>query len=250
MDTSCKLCVFATYEGNVQHGCDFDRLKKFDEIGTVIESKNEDDKHYFIIKDRVCNACTQESALADIPARKWYDTVKEKMAIRCNMAIYVGKDHTMDDAKRSLESIIWQNLPPHEIKILLHGSHNVGEYIAYMTEHASSFDWEVQEVVLEGANYLQALDLTMERIKSTFYTVSNAGYEYPSNYLSTINRAINIDLKRFVALLPDQNGNGFFIQRGLHKLVGGNRGIPVLEKLDEIAEFENTAHMIKRFEDL
>jgi hypothetical protein len=119
-----------------------------------------------------------------------------------------------------------------------------------MNTHAKDFDWKVEEVVLEGADYHKALDLTMENIQSTFYTVSNAGYEYRLDFLSTINRAINEDMKRFVALLPDEDGNAFFIQRGLFKMVGGNRGVPVIRKLEEITEHENTTHMVKRFEDL
>ncbi len=259
MDTSCKLCVLAEYEGNVQVGCQIGRLDKFKDGGAVLDIQSDEDKDYFMIRNRVCNACTQESVVEGIPSRKWEETIMKRIGVRCNMAVYVGPNHTFYDALQTLDSIVNQEHPAYEIKVLLQGKHDVGEYMALMNNYKLSIPWIVQEIVYEiedldkqkwTSNYLMALDLTMENIKSTYYSVSNAGYEYSSAFLSTINRALNIDLNRFVALLPDADGNGSLLQRGFHKLVGGNRSMPVFDKLAEIAEIEDTAFLIKRFEDL
>jgi hypothetical protein len=250
MDTSCKLCVLAIYEGNAQVGCELDRLEKFKAAGATLELKSEDEKDYFLIKDRVCNACTQESAINDIPARKRVVEIEKRIGVRCNMAIYVGPEHFFTDATTSIFSIINQEHPPLEIKVLLHGNHNVGDYIAFMNTYAKDFDWKVEEIVLEGADFLKALDLTMKNIKSTYYTVANAGYEYRPDFLSTINKAINTDLKRFVCLMPDETGNAPLIQRGLFKMIQGNQGMPFFAKVLDIAEEEKKEYLIKRFEDL
>lgn len=53
VQTSCKDCVFALYEGDTQYGCDFARTDKFKEKGKLIEAKD-DLKEFFVI-DGFCN---------------------------------------------------------------------------------------------------------------------------------------------------------------------------------------------------
>jgi hypothetical protein len=54
VDTACRDCVFNLQQGNVQVGCSFnDRLSKFPDI----ELTEEGDQKYYIIRDRLCNAC-------------------------------------------------------------------------------------------------------------------------------------------------------------------------------------------------
>jgi hypothetical protein len=253
ISTSCEKCVFATFLGGVQNGCELGRLQKLQSLGVetvlTIPQGYEGDE-YYLIKDRVCNACTQESTLKGVPERKWESEVLDRIKTRINMGVYVGPNDTFDAAIKTIDSILWQHSPPLEMKVLLHGPHSPGDYIPILKEKSGKIDWSVQEIVLDDADYGTAINLAMEQIKATYYTVSKAGYEYHPDYVYIIDRAINDDLQRFVALLPDQDGNAGLIQRGLHKMIGGNRGMPVLEKIGQIADEEKTGHMIKRFEDL
>lgn len=261
MDTSCKQCVFAGYQGirlglnepayRNQVSCGVGRLEQFKKVGANIEQKTEDNTTHYLIKDRVCNMCTQERSLEGINISDWKETVEKRISVKCNMTVYVGKKDTFDDAKTTIDSILAQTLSPFEIKVILHGDHDTGEYVLYLQEHAKGIcEWSVDDIQIDSLNYYSVLDTALTKLRSMFIGVSKAGYVYPSNYIATINKAINVNLQRFVCLLPDENDNALLVQHSLCKMIGNNRGQPLLSKIKQIAEEEGTQHMVKRFEEL
>lgn len=252
MNTWCRDCVFNISDGDVQTGCDVDRLSKFKEVGTEIETMVDGGKEFFVILGRICNYCHNEEALKDVPARKRREFVENRIKVKVNLGVYVGPDDTFEKAKLTLDSIGDQTLPAHEVTVILHGGHDASDYVTYFTYDDDPLPWSVVEITDDEAEtYERAMDIAMENIKSTYYSVSHAGYIYRNDYISTINTAINEKMLRFVALTPDESGDASLVQRGLHKLLGGNRGdLTVFQKLEEVASIEGTSAMIKRFEDI
>lgn len=264
MNTSCEFCVFAGWDGNKQSSCDFDRLEKFQEQGTDIVLEDNGQKQYYIIEGRVCNTCRHPDTLlkAKIPARKWKKHVRQEVVPRIAMAVYVDYDG-IEDAILSLKSIYHQTIKPYEIILIYNvdGLTPPPAYAIWFTSYANNIPWRIETIMgvpaplqdeLVPADYARSIDLTMNSkdIKSVYFSVCKAGYEFPPDYIEIIDQAINDDLIRFIALLPDEDGNGLFLQRGLHNFLQGSKGMYVVDKIKEIAQEENTKHMIKSFEEL
>lgn len=267
MDTVCSDCVFAEWEGIKQSGCAFGRIEKFKKQGVIVTLEDNHEKLYARIVGRVCNTCRHPSTVAKIPARKWKEAVRKEVIPRIAMAVYVDDDSQYVEACRSLRSIHSQTVNPYEIILIYNvkGREVPPDYAIWFSAFANNIPWRVQIIKgvltplrneLEPADYGQSVDLTVQsnEMKAVYFSVCKAGYEYPLNYIEVIDRAINEQLLRFVALLPDEDGNGLFVQRGLHNLLQGNKKLHgcdnIIDKIQEIAQEEGTGHMIKRFEEL
>lgn len=93
MNTSCKDCVFATYDGNIQIGCKFhDRLGLFDKQQRTVLVQWDGDKMYHMING-YCDACTL--ANGEMPSM---DVIIEKTEKRLGIKnIFVLALDTWDD---------------------------------------------------------------------------------------------------------------------------------------------------------
>lgn len=267
MDTLCRDCVFAQWDGRTQVGCDWNRLDKFDEVGTKImgEEDKATGKQYFRICGRICNTCRHPTTLKGVPARKWKEKVREEIKVRIAMMVYVDSDEQEQDCIRTLESFRNQTATPHEIVVIYNngGSEAPPAYAEWLSD-VPTF-WRVEQMRELGIGFGKAVDLTVDNKDTTsvYYTVCRAGYTYPINYVETIDKAINDDLDRFVLLLPDRDGDGLFAQVSLHKILSGNVGKirqedgsvlsvdkTIIDKIREVADSEGTGHLIKRYEEL
>jgi|TARA_A100001518_G_C1219078_1_gene62599 hypothetical protein len=80
LQTSCKGCAFAIYEGNTQTGCKFGRTEKFLERGELFEAYDEE-KEFFVVK-RLCNlARPTEHSTEDSEVAKARDSIKPSIFI-------------------------------------------------------------------------------------------------------------------------------------------------------------------------
>lgn len=268
MDTICRDCVFAEWDGETQNGCEFGRIDKFDERGVEIEGEEDEatGKKYFRILGRFCNTCRSASApsLDGKPSRKWAEIVRNEVKVRISMCVYVGPDDDADDAMATIDSIYAQYEPPYEI-VVIRNRTKAGESVFSnrMAYEGRGIPWRVQNVqgVMRPDNtydpeptFGDAVDAAVANCQATFYTVSKAGYTYSAHYIRTIDMAINDELMAFIAIRPDQDGNAGLVQSDIHRTLKGNRQMFGMEdiyaKLEDIASQEGTEHMIKSWEEL
>jgi hypothetical protein len=259
ISTICKDCIFAEWHGDTQTGCEFDRLDAFEENGAEIVGQDDGQLQYFVVSGRFCNACRNHNWGSKHPQSQWRDLVEKEFRVRCDMLIYISDDSTYQEVFRSIETVLDQTLPAWGIRLIVNRPFaDVRQYVKMMRELDPQIPWEVRHVKeqenVEGEKYHASLgesvDLTVIYVKATYYTLCRAGYSYPLNYIETLERAVNRNMTRFVALLPDDDGNGLCVQTILHNTLRGHKVKDVIEKIEEIASEESTGHMIKRFEDL
>lgn len=258
ISTSCGDCIFAVRDGDKQTGCEFDRLDGFYENGAIIVEQEHPTKHHkhFVVLGRFCNACRNHEWGDRHPVQEWEDIVRKEFSVRVSMIIYMDNSTSLSDLSRTLESIRYQNPAPHGIYVVANNpSLEARVFVNLFRSMKLPCKWEFRHMqpdddgMYPGSGY--AVDMTLKTCKSTYYSLCTAGFVYPSNYLATIENAINQDMVRFIALLPmDDAGNGLVVQTSLHNYVHGNKEVSIAQKLLEISSEEKTQHMIKRFEDL
>lgn len=259
ISTTCRDCIFAEWAGTTQTGCEWDRLEKFEENGADIVGMDDGQKQFFIISGRFCNYVRNHEWGEKHPHKDWANIVQDHAKVRCSMIVYADDKSSLVDVERSLTSIIEQDMRAWNLVLVLNQTKDEPRvYRRLINSMEPQLPWELRQIMiqsdLEGNEYVaemnEAIDLTVVHCKATYYAVARAGYQWPTNFISTLERAVNEDLTRFIALLPDNDGNGMLVQTILHNTIKGSKIKDVLDKVLEIAAEESTGHMIKRFEHL
>lgn len=253
--TSCRDCIFAEYDGPTQRNCTLGRLYPFQNNGAEVYQIEDDEKTFYQIVGRFCNMCRNHDWGNRHPRQKWREITEYESAIRVCMIIYVDNSTSFSDFVSSLRSIVSQTLKPHSLIVVLNNPQEASKkYLHTVMREKLNYPWEVRDMVeddeLGRPDRGRAIDIVVSKCNSIFYCVSSAGYSYNENFLADLNTAINTDMKRFVAVLPDEDGNRLVVQTGLHNFIKGNTNIPILDKLKEISQEENTQHMIATHEDI
>lgn len=192
-----------------------------------------------------------------MPARKWASHVRSEITVRVALIVYVDCDATYQDVVSTLTSFYTQTVKPFEVIVIYNnnGEDAPASLPVLISRHDQTIRWRIESIKKE-ADFGEALDyvINSKQTKSIYFAVCRAGYEFPYDYLETIDKAINEELIRFVALEPDHDNNGLFVQIPLYKFLQGNRKaggcIDVLEKIKSVAQEENTSFMVKSFEEL
>ncbi len=231
--TICRDCIFAIWEDNEQIGCQFDRIEKFEENGAEIIGQDDGIKRYFLIHGRFCTACRNEDWGKKYARRRWIREVEDFIKLKVDVIIRVFDDHTIDDIKKTMESAINQRLKPLSVMIVIDPDYNQTETIDIVDSirYESRIPWRVESIPIEKAARIG---------KGSYYAVFNAGYEIPFTFLDSINKAINEDMKQFVVILGDSEGNGLVMQ---------NCGL-TFEQFIDMGEKTNTEYQIKNIEEI
>lgn len=239
--TSCRDCIFAVYDDSesppMQVGCEFDRIEKFEENGAEIVGQNDGEKQYLLIYGRKCKTQRGPKWGATHSKGKWKEIVKEQIQLKVDIVIKVNINNDIDDIVRSIEGVNSQELKPNSLYISVSPNSQLHPVdIVNKVKETCRVSWKVER---------NDINKVPKYLKGTHYAIFNAGYEIPVDFTYKLNKVINEDLEMFVALRPDNYGNGQTLQicRDIDK------SVLTLKELEEMGERTSTEFMIKKFED-
>lgn len=239
--TNCRNCVFAVWDKNTQVDCQFDRIDKFEENGAEILGQDDGKKQYFVIKNRFCNCCRDNDWGKKHKRKEWREIVEKQIEIQLDIIITVSPTDNLSDILTTVDSVYLQKIKPKSLIVALTEarSNSAGNVPSFYTsdlihdlKNREGIPWRVEQISLQNSIKLS---------KSTYFTTCKAGYIFPADCFAILNRAINVDMKRFVAVRPDENGNRLVLMR-----LAGSSLDEVIEKSEE---FGGTS-MIIDYEDL
>ena len=72
----------------------------------------------------------------------------------------------------------------------------------------------------------------------------DAGKTVPKDFIADINKSLNVDMNRFLAL-KSEDGNGDVGQIHMHKQMGGNRDKRFLDKIDTTTRSQGCNHLLQ-----
>jgi hypothetical protein len=255
--TSCKDCVFATYENKTQVGCAFGRLDAYKRrFGkAAVAAAYDDDKEFFIVNGHACGAkrhCPPEPFNVQSLVRH----VRQELTAKVDFVVMVKPG---DDIIKTVESIKAQTVPAFSVVFLPESKDvSVPSLHMGMREVAAGMTWSVtsiKERAKDGSfpDRGRLLDLVTDKMKGHFYTVLSAGATVPPDFIEKIDRAVTDELATFMVVRPE-HGEGLTVAHGFHRspLVGGHRAVYAGEGDDEIilegveakAEFMAHAHAL------
>ena len=207
-NTSCEKCVFRINTLSHQHGCQADRLNKFENIEYIPKRYNS----YYVIKGRICNYCRQ----SDWALQQQTDlltAIKQETAIKYSVVID-GKDRHINDIIKTFDSISKQNIKPKLITIVVDKDLETYELAQYL-KNFNFTTWKITKDYTEKT-FNRYISEALNKNKSIYYLICKAGDIISINFINEANDTINEKLER---LLFSKDTNALLIQSYLYWLI-------------------------------
>lgn len=115
VNTSCKDCVFAEYDGITQVGCEAHILEKYQEATEVIEAYDEE-KEFFVIPGTVC-PYKRTAKWKHVNAENRLDLARKELSMDYEVTIVVDKDGSK--IEDTIGSLMEQSKRPNRVNILV-----------------------------------------------------------------------------------------------------------------------------------
>ena len=261
--TSCKNCCFATYDGDTQIGCGAERLEKFRNNGIDVLDVYDDDKEFFLVKDKICVYYRSPEMFQEQP-EDLLEVVKQQLLIPYHMILFLRDKDSLEDLNQRICEINKQKMIPKILTVMDLSFEKAGVRgadIADMLKQESFGVWRVQQpleipdpkndpqhnTVIEADTLDLCYDSTKKQ-KFLFYITFEVSQPIPETFSAELQSAIHDDMERFVILLPNKHNCGKAVLKTAHeKYAGGSFGISIEQK---IKHYEDSVHLIRKVSDL
>lgn len=238
--TDCQHCIFKV--GDVfQTGCKLDRLNKYKNRElTKLQSNG------FYTISTFCNAFRKQSFIEENPNKNPLEEVLKQIEIRIDFIIL---DFDVDKTNEIIPTIAQCNsqiVKPKKIFILTKRNVN---YITLYNEikQITDIPFVITKLINPALSNEDYIDQTVKRSESTFYTTIIPGNYIPIDFIQELNSIINVDLQKFI-MISTQSLHLQTVQNLIHKLLLGNQGFTIKEKINLLATEQNLQHMVINYE--
>lgn len=236
VQTSCKGCVFAEYEGDMQNGCKLNRSEKMNPKSDFVLDGH---KHHYTFS-RFCNTYRPDEWKLILSDEEKEDLTKTVMSEVCpRVGIFVFLDDSEDmltKLKHTLDGIKNQTFGAIRYVVLINQK---VEYNAELHDILLSyFDFEktefhiVQTLIKDKNAFL--LDEAFIHAKNGWAYVTSCGEKIDEKLLENIHDRINLQMKRLVIVEPYEDLNGLIFQTAIYKFLDGNRKLKHKETGEDI----------------
>ncbi len=264
LKTSCKDCFYAKYDedNKKQIGCHFNKLEKLQQIGIAIEKVQDEEKEFFMLLSHACMAYRTKSSMieANQEIEKSMIDTRKQMSPRIGVVINVCED-IIDNLKKTIQSIVDQELSFYEVIFCISSNIKPSEIMSLINELKCTFKWSIKQIVDEYWVGSKALNVAVQKSKSTYFALFKMGFVIPKTFVKEIDVAICDDMKRFIILKAiDEDGNGSLYQTYAFNALRGNEEAyseddekpahQFSEKITYIGSRQNLTHLIKNCEEI
>lgn len=272
--TRCDGCIFAQIDGgDSQTGCKLNNLEKFAKQGAWIGV--DIDTNRCVIHNRVCIfKFTQEQWDKHPEIKNPATDLRERIKLSCTIYVLVTDDKL--DLKTTLDSLATQTLQAKLIHVVICTDKMKVAHANVLLRDLDrrypdfSAPWQVTTIVDRDEDNIPpsmewCIDHAVHSCQTPAYAVFTAGFEVPSDYLSSIDKALNDDLMQFIVLDPVNNEgwDGVFVHTGAHRMVDGNYPMKleeyddgalisdtVYDKIIYFSKQEKQEHLVKKVEEI
>tara|TARA_Y100000361_G_scaffold44103_1_gene38106 strand:- start:98 stop:910 length:813 start_codon:yes stop_codon:yes gene_type:complete len=241
INTSCKDCVFSTWEDDSQIGCELGKIALYREKGTtIIEAFDDEDREFFVVK-AWCSTYRDDLWKIAYSDKNLHEQLDQETYPKVSYAIIMdnldkeGFQKTLDSIKKQAypakRVIVTCTSPKDYISVLKHVKEELEElYGTNFRVHCTGKDMSFEAV----------LDDSFKIAVNGFYMGLKCGDEVPEDAIELLHYALNKKLKSIALVKNGDNLSGSLHQAVLYKYLYGYRGASFETKLVEGEEFDKT----------
>lgn len=223
--TPCRNCALAEWAGTTQSGCRLGRVEAYRRVGTDVVDAEDDERRFFVINGRVCNAYRDASSGWAEGKADLARAARDECAIRIAAVVLVEQEAGLET---TLEALLAQTLRPRELFVVRnHPELKSARLLALLRRVVgAAVPWRMVSVVEPPCESGRAVDMAVvQSKKSNWYAVFRAGYAPHPSLFADVDAALNDRMERFAALAPLPSGDALMAQLALHRhpLVQGHR---------------------------
>ena len=229
--TSCKECIFATYEGKTQTGCELGRLKKYKEQGFVQEVYDED-KEFYVIRDRICLKCRDHNwreRYSKLDNEQIKQLVDWQAQVQYQVVI-IMESNSVAPLTNTLSSLDEQKIIPKKVVVVNQNEVGAkpGKIISKLK--TDKWAWKLQNIEF-GREHHECVDLVIKMNRQyPYYVVCKDGYMFDRDFSTELNHSLLEDLKTF-GVAKDRNIE--IVPTIFHMIHNGNKGKLLTDKFKD-----------------
>lgn len=262
LHTSCKDCIFAIYddEKKTQKGCQFNKIEKLKGNGVKVVESFDDEKEFFVLDNHACMTY-RKNLLPNKTIEEQIEIAKNQAMPRIDCVITV-ESNEIGDLEKTIITLIKQEIQFNEIIFCVLSKIKPSQIISIINKNNGKFKWSIKQIVDEYWTGSKAINIAVQKSRSTYASVFNSGFEIPVNFVKEMTNSLAEEMKRFIMLNPiDEKSNGLTIQVYAFNALRGNeeayvddeKSKPVnsfVEKISYIAASQNLTNLIKDCEEI
>lgn len=256
--TACRQCIFSEYDGNTQVGCNAGRLELFSKNGVEIVRVEDDEKQFFVIKDKACHYFKHQDIYGDLVEETSLDEVKDRVrdSLRMPYQVMVFLRHGKDEENltKRLDELEAQDVKPSIVTIIdrTHSSIDLSPKIVGLFHREYDFkDWRTQRFQSTDTSDLAAVDICYDntkKLKYFFYTTFEVTEPIPPSFSRDIHNYVIEQMQSFIFLGPLDGHHGRTVLKAAHAKYGGNSfDVDLREKLHY---YDDSIQLIKSVEEI
>jgi hypothetical protein len=263
--TPCRDCCFAVYEGDTQTSCRFGRIEKYRKQGVEVKECYDETKEFFVIETACLLHRARKSPWAmRFPGRDRVAQARKEVQVLLDVVVVMEEGHAFEQVRTTVESLLAQEMLPLKVTVAV----NCDGVNLTPIRNLLPGNWfvsDIRERRADGSRVSKerCIDNVVYASKANFYSIFSPGFVVPRDFVSSLDRAVNDELERFVLLEPTSQGQGMTVHVKAHSYYGGNtpaevvegseageRADSVVEKIKNRIREENLPHLIKRVEEV
>lgn len=228
--TACKLCKFAKFDisGNYQTGCTFNRIEKFKEYDIEIETETNNNVTSFIIND-LCNYCFNKDSYNSYKNSE--EKFREITNFDTDFIVVDNNNENFNDTFNSLilaiNRTIYQDIRPKTLFYVLNTNDKItAEQKYYLGDigkdllRGTGVEFYFTYIFEKKDSVLECAQTVLNNTHSKNYSIFEAGYNIPNNFMYKLNEEKNTNLRYFVFFEGIKGINGITISKSLSKTFG------------------------------
>lgn len=245
--TSCKNCIFAIYENITQFDCKIKKLDMWKKNNVQVLEAYDEEKEFFIINNRKCPYKRTTKWANAYPKDKHIEQVEKEVTFKYN-AIVIASDN-IDNIKSTITNLANQKIKPQFITLIRPFNNSIRPSSIVPFLQNINIKWKMVNVADSDANVFNIIDTIVTFSKQPYYVVLYDSIDIPDRLLDKLNEMTQ-NATPFVLVQPKNDIHGLVVHSLTHKLLRGNKGDIIIDKIIEFAKENTTDQLVYKLDDI
>lgn len=228
--SDCRTCIFSTWTGAKQQGCEFGRIERFRIHGgveEVITQVGEETVTSYEIQ-RVCNK-HRNNEWAKVHEKDILGDLEKEVAFKMSFLIYLDESSLYEDFVDCLKSLEKQTVNPIDIVVLNNFSHISPMRIGEILDSYKFISWQNIKMYRKSSKEGAINDDGYKHISGQYFGEITLPCVLKEDFVEQIDIALNTRLERFLSIEYKDNPNIIVLQTRIAKMLDT---IDVVEEKD------------------